>query len=262
MSTVVRVDAAFAFEDKGQMAFASTLTGAYKAAPNFGPLVRIAFVHDTRSATSAISNPAFGVLYTPELVAGLRMPLFLGVNMPAGSGGGSPADLEAKNPKKKPGGYPAEAAGVYARSAMDNMLFGVNYVTFVVGVGLAYVGRGFTFQGEAALFQAVRERGEQYEVDAFRTNLTAGAHVGYTPIKQLTFSVELRYQRWLSAPSVIATDPARQDQITIGGGIRTRIEVVPDKVILRPGIAYFNPVDDPMLGAGYRVIVVDVPVVF
>ena len=156
----------------------------------------------------------------------------------------------------------APAAGVYARSAMDNMLFGVNYVTVVAGLGLAYVANGFTIQGEAALFEAVRNRGDAYEADEHRTNLTTGLHVGYTPVKQLTLSAELRYQRWLLAPSVVAGDPSKVDQLTVGVGIRTRIEVVPDEVVLRPGVAYFNPLDDPMWNNGYHVVVVDVPVVF
>ena len=270
LANAVRIDTAFAFWTRttatptstttmSGTTIASTLTASYKASRNFGPLVRLAFVDDSASG-QALVNPVFGLLYTPELVTGLRLPLFLGVAAPMGSGGGSSDD--PKKPKDKPAGNAAAAAGVSARSSMDNMLFGVNYVTVVFGAGLAYIAHGFTLQGEAAVFELVRNRGEAYEADVRRTNLTTGVHVGYTPFKQLTFSVELRYQRWLTTPAAVTADPTKRDQLTVGGGIRTRIDLVPDKVSLRPGIAYFNPLDDPMLGSGYRVVVVDVPVVF
>jgi hypothetical protein len=270
MANVVRLDGAFAFWSRTTRSatatditwgttFVPTLTVAYKAVPNFGPLVRLAFVHDTESG-QALVNPVFGVLYTPELAPGLRLPLFFGASMPIGSGGGSSDNPQ--NPKEKPAGNAAAGAGVYARSAMDNMLFAVNYVTVVVGAGLAYIAHGFTVQAEAAVFQLVRNRGEMYETDELRTNLTTGVHVGYTIFKQLTLSAELRYQRWLSTPAAVDADPTKRDQLSIGGGIRTRIDVIPDKLVLRPGIAYFNPLDDPMWKSDYHVLVIDVPAAF
>lgn len=35
-----------------------------------------------------------------------------------------------------------------------------------------------------------------------------------------------------------------------------------DKVFMRPGIANFHPIDDPMNAGGYNILFVDVPVSF
>jgi len=259
--TIVRLDAAFSFESSG-FTYASTLLGSYSFAKDVAVLARIGFVHDAPNATynaTALSNPIVGATYTPQLAPGLRLPVFLGFGLPIGMGGGNPATGTTW-----PSGsaYAAENAGIYARSAMDNALFAVNYMAFIGGVGLAYMTHGFTFQAEATLLQYFRMRGENVDKDDARTNFTTGLHVGYTIIKPLTVSAELRGQIWLSTPTPVTKDPTKREQFTFGLGVRTRVDFVRDKIFMRPGIAYFHPIDDPMNAGGYNIVVVDVPVSF
>lgn len=265
-ATVLRLDGAVAVQDHATT-LASTFLGAYKLVPDFSVLFRLAFVHnapDHASSSTAMGNPLFGATFTPELAPGLRLPLFLGVTVPVGSGGGNP-DNPLAGPNGKiapPPSYAAEGAGIYARSAMDNALFAVNYVGFVFGAGVAYMTHGLTVQAEVTLLQFARMRGQLIDKDEARTNFTSGLHVGYTIVKPLTVSAELRYQRWLSTPAAVVVDDSKRDQMTVGVGVRTRFDAVPNKVILRPGVAYFNGVDDPMGKAGYHIVFVDLPVSF
>lgn len=265
-ATALRLDAAIALQDSATT-MASTFLGAYKIVPNFAGLVRLGVVHnapDHASSASAFANPLLGATFTPELAPGLRLPLFLGATLPVGSGGGNPANtLPGPNGKiAPPPSYAAEGAGIYARSAMDNALFAVNYMAFIVGAGVAYMTHGLTVQAEVTLLQFARIRGSLIDKDETRTNLTSGLHVGYAIVKPLTVSAELRYQRWLSTPAAVVADDTKRDQMTVGVGLRTRVDAVPDKVILRPGVAYVTGVDDPMAKAGYHIIFVDLPVSF
>lgn len=265
-ATVLRADAAIALQDNATT-FASTYLGSYKLVPNFAGLVRFATVHnapDHASSSTAVSNPLVGATFTPQLAPGLRLPLFVGVTLPFGSGGGNPSNTvpDARGKLAPPGAYAAEAAGIYARSAMDNALFAVNYVGFIVGAGVAYMTHGLTLQAEVTVLQFARMRGSLIDKDEARTNFTSGVHVGYTIAKPLTVSAEVRYQRWLSTPGAVVTDDSKRDQMTVGLGVRTRVDAVADKIILRPGVAYFNGIDDPMGKAGYHIIFVDLPVSF
>ncbi len=265
-ASVLRVDSALAFQDNATTA-ASTLLGSYKIAPDVALLARIALVHnapDHSASGTAISNPLLGATFTPELTKGLRLPLFLGFSIPAGSGGGNPDNtLAGANGKvAPPGGYAVEGSGIYARGAMDNALFAINFGGFIVGAGIAYMTHGLTLQGEATVLRFIRARGGLYEVDDARTNFTAGAHVGYTILKPLTVSAELRYQRWLSTPAAVKADDRKRDEMTVGLGVRTRIDLFSDKIVMRPGLAYFHPVVDPMTSQGYRVVILDIPFSF
>ncbi len=253
--TVLRLDGTVAFQDTATT-LVSVFTGSYKFVPNLAGIARIAFTHNapdkTQSATG-LSNLLLGGTYTPELTPGLRLPLFFGVVLPVGMGGGNPAPSRP---------YSAQVPGLNARSSMDNALFVVNYLVFTGGVGLAYSTHGLTVHAEATLLQLIRVKGDAYEKDTDRTNLTAGLHLGYAVAKPLTVSAELRYQRWLTTPGLVTADPTKRDQLTAGVGLRTRIDLVADKIIMRPGLAYFHPVDDPMAKGGYKVLMLDVPVSF
>ena len=260
-STVVRLDGAFSFENSG-FTYASTLLASYSFVKDVAVLARIGLVHDAPNLTynaTAITNPLVGATYTPQLAPGLRLPLFLAVSLPVGMGGGNP-DTGTTWPAGS--AYAAEQAGVYARSAMDNALFAVNYLGLIGGVGLAYMTHGWTFQAEATLLQYLRTRGEVVDKDEARTNFTTGLHVGYTIIKALTVSAELRGQVWLSSMQAVTKDPTKREQFTFGLGVRTRVDFVRDKIFMRPGIAYFHPIDDPMNAGGYNILFVDVPVSF
>ncbi len=271
--SVIRSDSSFALSDPQGNAFASTLTGGYKLMPNLGLYAKAALTYSTPAQPAAtmmmptppkvesaavLSNPLIFGLYTPEIAKGLWLPVFFGVTLPVGGGGGDDQDV----PK-----YKAQTAGLWARSAMDNALFAVNYFTMAGGVGATWVHDRLTVQGEVTLLQLLRVRGDKtlptgkrLEPDGSRTNSTVGFHVGYAVIDMLTLSAELRYQRWLSEPTVVELFPTRRDQMTAGVGARVNLPL--GKITLRPGIAYFHPLDDPMAEWKYRVITVDVPVLF
>jgi hypothetical protein len=140
----------------------------------------------------------------------LKYAVLVGVTMPVGSGGGDDGN---------PARAAAQKAAVFARSAMDNSLFAVNDVTPVVGVDLAYAHHGFTAQGEATLFELVRERGGKVDPDTYKTNFTTGGHIGYFLLPWLCASAELRYQRYLTTPVAVAKTPATRDNLTVAGGV-------------------------------------------
>jgi hypothetical protein len=205
-------------------------------------------------------NPAIGGTYGWKLGSDFKLAAFLGVTVPIGMGGGNtpnPSNAEANN------------RGILARSALDNAMFAVNYLTIFPGVDFAYVAHGLTVQAEATLLQLERVRGSDNPAnkDSSRTNFTAGLHVGYFFIPQLSAGVELRHQRWLSTPSTIkgATMPYTEDELrdttTLAFGLRGHIKFG-DKFWLRPGLSFAMPLDNPMSKQKYKIVQVDVPFYF
>lgn len=257
---LVRLDTSIAaFGPAGSSEAASptwvtVLTLGLRISPQLGLVARGALVRGLgeRLAATTLSNPLVGVLYAPEVVSGLRLGLFGAVVFPVGMGGGaSPNDADRAQLRS------ASAA----RSSMDAALFAVNYLTFAAGPQVAYVAGGLTVQAEATLFWLGRTRGEDIERDPSRVNLTTGAHVGYAVLPWLVPSVELRHQRFLSSPLAVRQDPASRDTTTFAVGIRTTLRAA-THVLLRPGIAYTEPLDDPLRGRDLRVVQLDVPIVF
>jgi hypothetical protein len=252
---LVRSDTAFAFQERGR-SIASTLTGGYRLfGPDAGLYGRVAWTHldpDGRSFSAALSNPLVFGLWTPQVAPGIRIPVFAGVTAPIGEGGGSSAN---------PSTYAAASSGIYSRSAMDNALFVVNYTTVTGGAGVAFIRSGFTAQAEVTILQLFRVRGDAVDKDEARTNFTGGLHLGYRVLDPLTVSVELRYQRWLSTPLAVAADASRREQLTFAVGLRTNIPLSAT-MLIRPGVSYAHPLDDPMAAQGYRILQLDVPLVF
>lgn len=271
--TVLRSDTSLVLSDPQGNAVASTLTGGYRIIPNLGVYARAALTYSSPAqppatmampmppkveSATAFSNPLVFGLYTPKVTDGLWVPLFLGATAPIGSGGGNDQDV----PK-----YKAQAQGLWARSAMDNALFAVNYFTVAGGAGVVWIRDRLTVQAEFTVLELFRARGDKklptgkkLEVDDTRTNSTLGLHVGYAVIDLLTLSAELRYQRWLSEPAAVELDPTKRDQMTAGIGARVNLPV--GKVTVRPGIAYFHPIDNPMADWESRILTFDVPVLF
>jgi hypothetical protein len=198
--------------------------------------------HDT-----AYSNLAFGGTYTFFLPRSLRLTLCLAMAVPKG-----------------PSTDPAEAAtiraAIAARSSMDNLMFAINDVVLTGGVDGAFVWKRLTVQIEATVLQLFRMFGT---ADRTKTNLTAGLHVGYFPLRWLSLAAELRYQRWLSTPKAVASDPsgASRDNLTIAAGARFHV-ALPGGRFLRPGLSYARGLDDPMAAAGYNIVQFDVPFFF
>ena len=268
-ANVVRSDTAFAgYENTariGGFTVASTLLASFKI-PGTGekwaglaPLLRVAGVSDSPPVGSggfALVNPLLGATYAVPVAGRVRAGFFLGVTVPVGMGGGD-------SPNK--GQADARAAGLYARSAMDNSLFAVNDFAVIPGVDIAWVGSRFTVQAEATLFQLWRVRGAAVQHEATKTNLTSGLHVGFFIVPLLSIGAELRYQRWLNAPIAVDNDKTGTlaDNLTAAIGPRFHVPLG-GVAVIHPGIAYAFGLDKPMSAGAlnYHIIQLDIPVVF
>jgi hypothetical protein len=271
VATVVRSDTAFAFYEnpangnKGTTV-ASMLLASYKVADEFAPLVRVGVVSNTPPEATpqppdgfSFLNPVVGGTYAPKLGPNYKLAFFLGATIPVGSGGGNDPD---------PGNALANQAGIRARSAMDNAMFAVNDFTIFPGIDFAYVNHGFTAQVEATVLQLMRVRGEDLQKDEQKTNFTAGLHLGYFILPVLSIGAELRHQRFLSTPKAVEADEAAggpdlgiRDTTTVAFGPRFHFKVG-EKSWIRPAVALALPLDDPMEKQGYKIVQLDVPVVF
>jgi hypothetical protein len=269
--TVLRADTSFAFyEDPSAngaegTTVASTLLGSYKLTDNFSPIARVGMVSNSPSQADGAAgflNPVLGATYVMPLSPEFRVAAFFGLALPIGSGGGDTPD-----PKKAAG----NAAGIRARSAMDNAMFAVNDLTLFPGVSVAYVAHGLTVQLEATLLQLFRVRGEDavnaagapMNPDSTRTNFTSGLHVGYFFLPELSVGTELRHQRWVSTPRAVendATDTLR-DTTTFAAGPRLHFKVG-EKSWIRPALAFAIGVDDPLKRWESRSVQLDIPVIF
>jgi hypothetical protein len=253
LPTVLRVDSTLAMRDEDTVV-ATVLTLGMKMTDEVGFLARGALVHgiDGKASDSAVGNPLVGALYSPHVTESLRCGVFIAIAAPLGMGGGNSAD---------PNALALMRAAIPARSSMDNALFATNYLTKAVGLSLAYVANGLTAQIEATAFMLERTRGGAVDRETTRINFTSGAHVGYAVLPWLTSSVEVRYQRWLSTPLAVVQDSSRRDNLTLALGLRGTWKVS-EKVVLRPGVAYVEPLDRPMVDASYRMIQLDLPLIF
>jgi hypothetical protein len=266
VGTVVRSDTSFAFyespvNEESGFTLVSMLLGAYKVTDEFAPLVRLGVVSNSPPESPTAPDSAFGFLnpvlggtYAPKITPEIKLAFFLGVTVPVGSGGGDDPD---------PANVAANAAGIRARSAMDNAMFAVNDFTVFPGVGLAYVSHGFTAQVEATVLQLTRVRGEDVQPDSSKTNFTAGIHAGYFFVPWFSFGAELRHQRWLSTPRAIENDPTDtlRDTTTVEFGPRFHVKFG-EKNWFRPAVGFVLPVDDPMKDAKYKIFHLDLPVSF
>jgi hypothetical protein len=273
---VVRSDTTFAFykhptNDNSGTTVASMLLFSYKVMENLAPLVRVGMVSSSPpdnpmampppdSATGFLS-PVVGATYALKFGPTWKLGLFLGLTVPVGSGGGDDAKPKAKA---------ANAAGIPARSAMDNAMFAVNDFVVFPGVGLAYTNAGFTAQVEATVLQLTQVRGgEKAQADDSRTNFTTGLHLGYFIAPMFSIGGEIRHQRWLSTPKGVEADEALADDAQMGVRDTTTFAVGPrfhfklsDSVWFRPGVAFAMPVDKPMSKGEYKIVQLDLPVAF
>ncbi len=280
--TVLRSDTAFAFyknptTGKSGSAVASMLLGSYKVTENFAPMVRLGVVSNSPpdgSNTGGMMpkpiegkfnflNPVVGATYALKPAKPLRLALFLGVTIPVGAGGGDTPD---------PSAVAANAAGIRARSAMDNAMFSPNDLTIFPGVGFAYVANGFTAQVEATLLQLMRVKGKDNPTtDASKTNLTMGLHLGYFVLPMLSLGGEIRHQRFLSTPKAVEADddPANtpalepqglRDTTTFAIGPRGHFKF--GSVWFRPGVAFAMGLDNPLKDAKYKIVQLDLPFAF
>jgi hypothetical protein len=243
---------------------ATTLLASYKITPELAPLVRLGFVkNDAPGAVpdgTSFINPIVGATYGRKL-GSFKLAGFLATTIPVGSGAGNTPDAGAAR---------ANADGIKARSAMDNAMFAVNYMTGIAGLGFAYVDHKVTAQVEATLLQLFRVRGSEAAsaTDATRTNSTVGLHLGVFLIPQLSLGGEMRYQRWLSHPTTrnatgahVPFIDANMDTVTFAVGPRAHFKLG-TSLWVRPGISYARGLDAPLTTTSFNVVQVDVPVVF
>jgi hypothetical protein len=257
-ATVVRVDQTLAFFEDPQAGrsgstYVTGLTASYRLNARWAPVLRALWVKNDAAAGpsgSGLANPVVGVNYVRPLGGPWRLAAFGASSIPIGSGGGDSPDA---------GAAAAMAAGIPARSGMDNTLFAVNYWGVVGGLGVARVTRALTVQAEATVFQLTRVRGPNTQ-DASRTNFTAGLHVGRFLSPRVSLGAELRMQRWLSDAQPARASPAARSQLTFAVGPRFHFKA--GKRTLRPGISYSRAFDDPMAERGYDIVQVDLPVAF
>jgi hypothetical protein len=239
---------------------ATTLLASYKVTPSLAPLVRLAMVRNEvpgpmlGSGTSFV-NPMLGISYGTSRGARWRSSAILAAALPVGMGGDEPATMDEV--------AAATAAGLAARSGMDNALFAVNYFVAMGGVDLAHVARDLTVQAEITLLQLFRARNADIPsgADATRTNLTTGLHVGYFLLPWVSAGGELRHQRWLSTPRAVAANASLRETTTFALGPRFHFKLS-ERTWLRPGLTYVRALDDPMAASRYQILQVDLPVAF
>ncbi|MFO0677055.1 MAG: hypothetical protein U0169_10990 [Polyangiaceae bacterium] len=269
--TVIRSETSVAFyEDalgSGGTTIASVLTASYRvpgtgpASAGLAPVVRAAFVTDdpapgnkTRGGATFV-NPLVGAAYAIKLDGGFRLNAFLGATIPVGGGGGDTPFAGSLNSRVK---------GLNARAQLDNALFAVNDFTLIPGFGAAYVNHGWTVQVEATLLHLMRVRGEAVQLEASKTNMTAGLHVGYFFFPELSVGAELRYQRWLNAPLAVEKDPTDATRDTLSMAIGPRAHIKLGAARFRPGLSYQRGLDKPLAAAtpNYHIVQVDLPLFF
>jgi hypothetical protein len=269
-ASAVRSDTSFASYQNAlaQSGFAvvSELHAAYRIAgtgsgPATGlvPLAKLTVVNDSPPGTAtggfAFVNPLVGAAYALAFGSGFRASASLCFTIPVGMGGGN-------TPEK--GALDARTVGPVVRADMDNALFAVDDFAVLPGIDIAYVGYGLTTQVEATIGQLQRVRGEAQDPDASKTVFTSGIHVGYFLLDALSIGGELRYQRWIVAPSTVNLHKpgTSVDMLSMGVGPRLHFKLAPG-VSIHPGIAYTRGFDHPMTSpANDNIIQLDVPVVF
>ena len=267
VGNVLRSDTSVAFYDNAMgsgSTVATMLLGSYKLTPNLAPLVRLGFVENGPPGTApdgkSFVNPVLGATYSAKIPGGFRLAGFVGATVPIGMGGGSVPDIGAAGANK---------GGIAARSGMDNAMFAVNYLTAILGGGFAYIDHKLTIQVEATVFQLFRVKGNDttgISSDSTRTNSTMGIHAGYFLLPVLSLGGEARYQRWLSTPTQVAMGTrsniasASMDTVSVAVGPRFHFKV--GDTWLRPGISYAQVLDSPLSDAHYKMVQVDIPVVF
>ena len=271
--SMARIDTAAAVFNDGQgnldIAVPTVFAASYQLTPLWAPAIKLAFVGNNAPGAAldgtAFANPMLGATYARALGI-YRLALFGATTIPVGTGGGDAPNLRAAE---------TNAASIAARPA-DAALFAVNYMAGIAGADLAYVGHGFTVQGELTLLQFIRVRGGDNggATDAFRTQAAMGLHLGYFIGSHFSLSSDLHYRRWLSHPTTpgASTEPritfsdAGMDTTTVAVGPRAHFRLGKHAWI-RPGLSFVRGfdargLDAPLLTAQATAVQLDVPVTF
>ena len=208
------------------------------------------------AGAASVSNMMLGALYGVKLPVGFRLGFFLGATVPIGTGGAGNAAANTGDPSATE----ATARALAAREGMDNVIWGPNDFAIVPGLDVAYIDHRLTIQVEITIQQAMRVKSETTQADATKTNSTYGLHIGYYVTRWLSVAAELRYQRFLSTPAVVASDPTRRDELSLAIGPRFHIRT--GLGVFRPSIAYAPGLTGYLRSNAYHVLLVDLPFSF
>jgi hypothetical protein len=257
-ATAVRAETAYGLDVLASRTVVEYLTAAYAPTRRLSFFVRGGWVEltpESGPSVSAFTNVALGGQWAGRLSRGWRVAGTLGTGLPVAQGGGSPPDAGAAS---------AIAAGNLARSRLEgSTMFSPNDVAPFVGGDIGWASGGLTVQAEANLFELVRVRGEAVDHDATKTSFMGGVHAGYFVFPQMSVGLEVRDQTFLSTPAAVAAGKTSRSWVTAGGGIRGVVRVGAHAVF-KPGVAYFQPVNDPgpTVSAGrYHIAQIDLLVV-
>jgi len=257
----VRVDtAAAAFNDaQGNLdiALSTVLATSYQLTDHWAPLLRLGVVRNNAPGAardgSSFANPVVGATYAHR-ERSYRLAMTLATTIPIGMGGGDTPD---------PSVALTNAAALTARPA-DQAMFEVNYLTESVGLGVAYVAHGLTAQAEATLMQGVRVRGSHGAdaADATRTSAAVAVHLGVFIGTHVSLGGDLRYQRWLSHPTMVEA----VDTTTIAVGPRLHFRLGKE-IRIHPGLSLARGIDArgfdaPLVTARATTVQLDLPVAF
>jgi len=256
-----RVDAAAAAFNDPQgnfdVALSTMFATSYKVTDHWAPLLRLGVISNNAPGAaldgSSFVNPVIGVTYARSERT-YRFALTLATTIPIGMGGGDAPDPRVAR---------TNAAASTARPA-DQAMFDVNYLTESVGVAVAYVDRGFTAQADATLQQGFRMRGSQAadSGDIARTSGAVGLHLGAFIGSHISVGADLRYQRWLSEPTMMAA----ADTTTIVIGPRLHFHIG-KAMSIHPGFSLSRGIDArgldaPLVTSQATTVQLDLPVTF
>ncbi len=258
-ATYVRAETAYGLNAGASSTVVQYLSASYAPVDRLSIYARTGWVDylpDKGPSGTAVTNVVLGAQWADKLSPELRWAATLGTGLPVGQGGGDTPD---------PGAAAAIAAGNLARSRLDgSTMFSPNDIAPFAGGDLAWVSGGFTLQAEVTLFELLRVRGSQVDPDSAKTSLDLGLHAGYFIVPELSVSLELRDQSFLSAPAAVDAGKISRSWVTAGGGVRAHFNLG-EHVWLRPGLAYVQPLNDPsptISASNFHIFQLDLPLSF
>ncbi len=258
-SSAVRAETAYGLDSGVSGTIVQYLSASYAPIEPLAIYVRggwVDFIPDGKSSSTAFTNVAIGGLWAGRITPELRYSATVGSGLPVGEGGGATPN---------PGEAAAIAAGNLARSRFEGAtMFSPNDLAPFVGGDIAWVDGGLTLQAEATLFELLRVTGAPTDPDATKTSLSMGVSAGYFVIPQLSVGVEVRDQSFLTTPAAVQAGTVARSWVTAGGGVRVHAQLA-DHVWLRPGLAFFQPLNDPspaISASDYHIVQLDLPLTF
>lgn len=265
-TTMARIDTSFAFYGVNGSSIVSFASGSYKIIKQVSVFAKLGVAENSPppsnpSGSSGGMTNEGGFNFLNPLLGGqlgfwpsktLKLGVSLGLTLPVG-GGGSTSGV---------GAQAANRAGMLARSGFDNAHFMVDYLSVLPSVDLAWVTHNLTVQGEVNFGVLAKVRGLQTQKSS-ATDLSLGLHTGYFFLPFFSAGLDLRYQTWLGKPSYVANDTTGtlRDNFTIAVGPRFHVKLS-DTVVFRPGASLGFGFDNPMSGSSYKIVQLDLPLVF